>query len=252
MLVNRIIKLPFEHRDNYLFGVEVWIQYLKKWSCKKSVKKLQIKFEVWSKMENCSQVKITTGKKVLRNAGCRSIIFERSHQHPWNPGLCGNQKKRQGIYICSLSSSIISDPLRQIIEEDKEGLIQLYEAQKDIELASLWAAAEYRTIADLEKMKLSLQKMELWDYLMTYNFILPLHIPVTIFSRAISLRIYLIFPMNIFNMLWASWQVKKQTLWFFWNNTRMCLPPSKDRTLQQHEIWWQTICPGLSKNGRFS
>ncbi|MCP3901499.1 MAG: FadR family transcriptional regulator, partial [Desulfobacteraceae bacterium] len=69
-------------------------------------------------------------------------------------------RKRQGIYICSLSSSIISDPLRQILEDDKEKLIQLYEVRKDIELASAWAAAEHRTIAELEKMKLSLQKME--------------------------------------------------------------------------------------------
>ncbi len=70
-------------------------------------------------------------------------------------------RKRQGLYISSLSKSIISDPLRQILEEDKEKLIQLYEVRKDIELASAWAAAKHRTEADLEKMKCVLQKMEM-------------------------------------------------------------------------------------------
>lgn len=69
-------------------------------------------------------------------------------------------RKRQGVYVCSLSSSIISDPLRQILEEDKQKLIQLYEVRKDIELASAWAAAEHRTKVDLEKMKRALQNME--------------------------------------------------------------------------------------------
>lgn len=69
-------------------------------------------------------------------------------------------RKRQGIYICSLSTSIISDPLRQIIEEDKDKLLQLYEVRKDIELASAYAAAEYRTDSDLANMKKALAKME--------------------------------------------------------------------------------------------
>ncbi len=70
-------------------------------------------------------------------------------------------RKRQGIYVCSLGTSIISDPLRQIIEEDKNKMHQLYEVRKDIELASAFAAAEYRTNEDLEKMKQVLGKMEI-------------------------------------------------------------------------------------------
>jgi len=69
-------------------------------------------------------------------------------------------RKRQGVYICSLSTSIISDPLRQILEGDKDKLLQLYEVRKDIELASAFAAAEYRTESDLAKMKKALDKME--------------------------------------------------------------------------------------------
>jgi len=69
-------------------------------------------------------------------------------------------RKRQGVYICSLSTSIISDPLRQILEEDKDKLLQLYEVRKDIELASAFAAAKYRTESDLAKMRQALDKME--------------------------------------------------------------------------------------------
>jgi GntR family transcriptional repressor for pyruvate dehydrogenase complex len=70
-------------------------------------------------------------------------------------------RKRQGVYICSLGSSIISDPLRQILKEDKNKLLQLYEVRKDIELASASAAAEHRTPADIEKMEQVLEKMEM-------------------------------------------------------------------------------------------
>ncbi|MDA3789675.1 MAG: FadR/GntR family transcriptional regulator [Desulfobacula sp.] len=69
-------------------------------------------------------------------------------------------KKRMGIYVCSLSKSIISDPLRKIIEEDKKQLLHLYEVRNDIELASAFAAAQHRTKEDLEKMKQCLEKME--------------------------------------------------------------------------------------------
>jgi len=69
-------------------------------------------------------------------------------------------RKRLGIYVNNLSTSIISDPLRKILGEDKQKLLQLYEVRKDIELASAWAAAEHRTDADLRKMKNPLEKME--------------------------------------------------------------------------------------------
>jgi len=69
-------------------------------------------------------------------------------------------RKRQGVYVCSLGASIISDPLRQIIEEDRNKMFQLYEVRNDIELASAFAAAEHRTNKDLEKMHQVLEKME--------------------------------------------------------------------------------------------
>lgn len=69
-------------------------------------------------------------------------------------------RKRQGVYVCSISSSIITDPLRQIIDEDRGKLIQLYEVRRDIELASAQAAAAHRTDRDLEKMGQILEKMQ--------------------------------------------------------------------------------------------
>lgn len=69
-------------------------------------------------------------------------------------------RKRRGVYICSLGSSFISDPLRQILKEDTNKLLQLYEVRKDIELASAFAAAEHRTPGDIEKMYQILEKME--------------------------------------------------------------------------------------------
>jgi len=69
-------------------------------------------------------------------------------------------RKRQGIYVRSLSTSIISDPLRKILQDDKKTLIQLYEVRKDIELASVCAASEHRTSDDLARMNQILQKIE--------------------------------------------------------------------------------------------
>jgi GntR family transcriptional regulator, transcriptional repressor for pyruvate dehydrogenase complex len=69
-------------------------------------------------------------------------------------------KKRKGIYIRSVSSPIMSDPLIQILEEDQSKLYKLYELRKDIELASTYMAAGHRTSSDLSKMLKPLKRME--------------------------------------------------------------------------------------------
>lgn len=68
-------------------------------------------------------------------------------------------KKRKGIFVRSLGSPILSNPLKQVLEEDKDKLIQLYEIRKDIELATAARAAELRRPSDLEAMKASLDSM---------------------------------------------------------------------------------------------
>lgn len=69
-------------------------------------------------------------------------------------------RKRQGIYVRSLGTSIISDPLVQLLREDSNKLLQLYEVRKDIELASAFSAAERRTKSDIEAIQRILAKME--------------------------------------------------------------------------------------------
>jgi GntR family transcriptional repressor for pyruvate dehydrogenase complex len=69
-------------------------------------------------------------------------------------------RKRKGIFIRSISVPIMSDPLRQILEEDKSTLFELYELRKDIELASTYMAAKRRREADLIAIRNYLESME--------------------------------------------------------------------------------------------
>ncbi|HUV60301.1 MAG TPA: FadR/GntR family transcriptional regulator [Desulfatiglandales bacterium] len=69
-------------------------------------------------------------------------------------------KKREGIFIRTVSSTIMFDPLRQILEEDRGKLYELYELRKDIELASISMAAKLRTRKDLVRIEKFLTKME--------------------------------------------------------------------------------------------
>lgn len=68
-------------------------------------------------------------------------------------------RNRKGIYVKSVSSPIISDPLRKILEEDKSALADLYGLRKDIELASADLAARLHTDGDLEVMEVHLSRM---------------------------------------------------------------------------------------------
>jgi len=69
-------------------------------------------------------------------------------------------RKRQGVYVSNLGSPIITDPFRQILEEDQNKLLHLYEVRKDIELAAAYMAAKFRSKEDLSRMQKLLEKME--------------------------------------------------------------------------------------------
>lgn len=69
-------------------------------------------------------------------------------------------KKRKGIFVRSVSATILNDPLLQILEEDQSKLPQLYELRKDIEMASSYWAAERRSQTQLAQIKSILQIME--------------------------------------------------------------------------------------------
>jgi GntR family transcriptional repressor for pyruvate dehydrogenase complex len=62
-------------------------------------------------------------------------------------------KKRKGIYVKSLDSMLTFDPLRQIVREDREKLVQLYEVRGDIEQANAYQAALARNQDDLQEIR---------------------------------------------------------------------------------------------------
>ncbi|MBW1614153.1 MAG: FadR family transcriptional regulator [Deltaproteobacteria bacterium] len=68
-------------------------------------------------------------------------------------------KKREGIFISTVSSTIMFDPIKQILEEDRGKLYELYELRKDIELASIYMAAKLRSKEDLVRIEKPLIRM---------------------------------------------------------------------------------------------
>lgn len=68
-------------------------------------------------------------------------------------------RKHKGIYVSSVSEPILNDPLRQILDEDRSTLPQLYDLRKDIELAASQKAAERRNTDDLKRLASCLDRM---------------------------------------------------------------------------------------------
>lgn len=69
-------------------------------------------------------------------------------------------RKRQGVFVKNISSTLVSDTIHQIFREDKGMLPYLYEVRKDIELAGAYLAAQRRTDEDLALIEFSICKME--------------------------------------------------------------------------------------------
>ena len=69
-------------------------------------------------------------------------------------------KSRKGVFVRSVSSPLVFDPIVQILQEDKGKLGDLYGIRKDIELASAYLAAKLRTKKDLARMKGFLRRLE--------------------------------------------------------------------------------------------
>ncbi len=61
-------------------------------------------------------------------------------------------RRRKGIYVRSVSAPLVSDPLRQIMDDDRKIISSLYDIRIDLEVASASIAAESRTEAQLEKL----------------------------------------------------------------------------------------------------
>ena len=69
-------------------------------------------------------------------------------------------RKRQGIYVRNVSTPLITDPLRQLLAEDRNELTHLYELRKDIEMAAAFHAAERRNARDLANIRGALKRMQ--------------------------------------------------------------------------------------------
>lgn len=62
-------------------------------------------------------------------------------------------KKRKGIFVKSIDSTLQLDPLKKMLQADQIRIVQLYEVRSDIEQASASAAATERNAADLKEIQ---------------------------------------------------------------------------------------------------
>ncbi len=69
-------------------------------------------------------------------------------------------KKRKGIFVKSIDSTFRLDPMKRMMEENKNKIVQLYEIRSDLEQASAGAAALERNAQDLEDIQACLDNFE--------------------------------------------------------------------------------------------
>jgi GntR family transcriptional repressor for pyruvate dehydrogenase complex len=69
-------------------------------------------------------------------------------------------KKRKGIFVKSINSSLQLDPLKKMMQEDLHKIVQLYEVRGDIEQANAHAAALKRNEKDLDEIQKCLKDFE--------------------------------------------------------------------------------------------
>ena len=69
-------------------------------------------------------------------------------------------RKRKGIFVKSINSTLQLDPLKKMMQEDLRKIVQLYEVRGDIEKANAHAAALQRNEEDLKDIQKCLQDFE--------------------------------------------------------------------------------------------
>jgi len=72
-------------------------------------------------------------------------------------------KKRKGIFVKSIDSTLQLDPLKRMMQEDKQKIVQLYEVRSDIEQASAYNAALNRNENDLEEIQKCIEDFKTLD-----------------------------------------------------------------------------------------
>jgi len=70
-------------------------------------------------------------------------------------------KKRKGIFVKSIDSTFQLDPLKRMMQDDKQKIVQLYEVRSDIEQASAYAAALNRNEEDLKEIQKCIEDFQL-------------------------------------------------------------------------------------------
>jgi GntR family transcriptional repressor for pyruvate dehydrogenase complex len=78
-------------------------------------------------------------------------------------------RQRKGIYISTVSTPLITDPLRQLTTADKNTFTHLYDIRIDIEVAAAMAAAENRRDDQLEAISFWLASMQNIDGERSYS-----------------------------------------------------------------------------------
>lgn len=71
--------------------------------------------------------------------------------------------KRKGIFVKSISSAVQLDPLKQVVEESLEKIIQLYDVRGDLEQANAYQAAIHRTDDNIQELNDCLDSMGMKD-----------------------------------------------------------------------------------------
>lgn len=69
-------------------------------------------------------------------------------------------RQRKGIFVGTVSTPLVTDPLRQLMADDQKTFANLYDIRIDLEVASAMAAAEKRTDEQLGIIGASLKKMK--------------------------------------------------------------------------------------------
>lgn len=144
-------------------------------------------------------------------------------------------KGRKGVYVRNVTSPSLFDPLRQILEEDKDKLLELLDLRKDVENASAYKAAMVRTEADLSQIESFLENMAIGvdsaDF--AINAEIGFHIAI---AQATHNMIRTHFLESVLNSFWDHWDVLAHKIQETENNVSL--------VYRQHKMIYEAIKKG--------
>ncbi len=159
-------------------------------------------------------------------------------------------RKREGTFIRSVSSPILSNPLKQILEEDKDKILELVDLRKDVEAASAYKAAILRTKNDLSRIESFLERMKkgVDESRFSVNAEIGFHVAI---AQATHNLIRVHFVQSILNSFWEHWEVlaekvrtKEANVSFVFNQHKRIYKAIRDgnaelsKTLMNEHLVW--------------